>query len=484
MKDKDYPEIQLFIGGQWLGAEGRETRAVLNPATGLEIARIPAAAAQDLERAAQVAQAAFAEWKKYSPLDRSAILRRFAGLLRSNEASIAKAITLDAGKPLPEALAEVRSSADHVDWHAEEGRRIYGRIIPARLQAVQQQVVREPVGVCLAITPWNFPLSQAVRKVAAALASGCTVILKGPAEAPSSTMAIARYLQEAGLPDGCINLVWGNAAFVSSTLIARPEVRKITFTGSVEVGKHLAELAGRHMKRATMELGGHAPVLVFDDADAQATATALTANKLRNAGQVCIAPTRFFVQESIHERFLAALADAFGKVQVGDGLEPGTQMGPLCHAGRVTEMERLVEDARENGAVIAAGGKRIGNSGFFYAPTIVDTPDDRIALMRDEPFGPIAAVSRFRDFEDGMARANALPFGLASYVFTNSLARADRAAAELQAGMVSVNHFGLALPETPFGGVRDSGYGTEGGSETFDGYLNTKFISRFAASGA
>jgi succinate-semialdehyde dehydrogenase/glutarate-semialdehyde dehydrogenase len=478
MKEMNYPTIQHLIGRDWIASPTPEDRAVINPANGQTIGQIPQASAADLDHAVHSAESAFRRWKNSSPMERSAILRRFADLLRQNDRLIAGWITLDEGKPLAEALAEVRASADHVDWHAEECRRIYGRIIPSRSPRVQQLVVREPIGVCLAITPWNFPLSQAVRKVAAALASGCTMILKAPAEAPAGCMAIARYLLDAGLPEGCLNLVWGNAAFISETLIARPEVRKITFTGSVEVGKHLAELAGRHMKRATMELGGHAPVMVFDDTDATAAARALAVNKLRNAGQVCIAPTRFYVQQGIYDRFLSELVSAFESVKVGAGLAEGTQMGPLCHRGRVNAMEKLVEDARENGARVLTGGKRLGNHGNFYAPTIVDTPNDDIDLMREEPFGPIAVVSSFRDIEDGLSRANGLPFGLASYVFTNSLERADKAAAGLQAGMVSINQFGLALPETPFGGVRDSGYGTEGGTETFEGYLITKFISR------
>jgi len=398
--------------------------------------------------------------------------------LRSNEKTIAHGITLEMGKPFAEALAEVRSAADHVDWQAEEGRRIYGRIIPSRVSGIQQQVLREPVGVCLAIAPWNFPLSQAIRKVANALAAGCTVILKGAAETPSGIMAIGRLLQQAGLPDGCLNLVWGDSALISETLLARPEVQKLSFTGSVPVGKHLAGLCGRYMKRSTMELGGHAPVLVFDDTEPEVAARALAANKLRNAGQVCIAPTRFFVQDGAYERFIAAFSEAFAEVKVGDGLHEGTQMGPLCHAGRVSAMEALVADARRGFANVVTGGKRIGNVGFFYAPTIIEARDDKIALMREEPFGPVAVVARFKDIDEGLSRANALPFGLASYVFTNSLERADRAASELQAGMVSINHFGLALPETPFGGIKDSGYGSEGGSEGFDGYLNTKFVTR------
>jgi succinate-semialdehyde dehydrogenase/glutarate-semialdehyde dehydrogenase len=345
---------------------------------------------------------------------------------------------------------------------------------------VQQLVTHEPVGVCLAISPWNFPLSQAIRKVAPALAAGCTVILKGPAETPAGIMAIGHYLREAGLPVGCLNIVWGDPAFISETLIAAPEVKKISFTGSVPVGKLLASLAGKHMKRTTMELGGHAPVLVFDDVDADAAARALTANKLRNAGQVCISPTRFYVQDGVFDRFAEAMVSSFEKVTVGDGLDPATRMGPLCHPGRVVSMERLVADAQAGGAIIHTGGKRIGNQGPYYAPTIVETPDDNIALMREEPFGPIATLSRFSDIDAALKRANGLPFGLASYVFTNSLQSADYAASRLHAGMVSINHFGLAVAETPFGGVDDSGHGNEGGTEGIASYLNTKFVSRLS----
>jgi succinate-semialdehyde dehydrogenase/glutarate-semialdehyde dehydrogenase len=482
MESNTYPKVELFIGGRWIGPDERESRPVINPATEETIGRMPAATPEDLVLAATTAQSAFLAWKHRSPLERSAILRRFAELLRINEKAVSRSITVDMGKPIGEALAEVRSAADYVDWHAEEGRRIYGRIIPARSPGVQQQVLREPVGVCLAIAPWNFPLSQAIRKVANALAAGCTLILKGAAETPSGVMAIGRYLQQAGLPDGCLNLVWGDSALISETLLARPEVQKLSFTGSVPVGKHLAELCGRYMKRSTMELGGHAPVLVFDDTDAEIAARVLAGNKLRNAGQVCIAPTRFYVQDGAYDRFMSSFVDAFEAVTVGDGLNDETRMGPLCHPGRVAAMDALVADARRGGANVATGGKRIGNEGYFYAPTIVETPDDKIALMRDEPFGPVAVVSRFKSVDDGLSRANALPFGLASYVFTNSLERADRAAAELQAGMVSINHFGLALPETPFGGIKDSGYGSEGGMESFDGYLNTKFVSRRSTS--
>jgi succinate-semialdehyde dehydrogenase / glutarate-semialdehyde dehydrogenase len=293
-------------------------------------------------------------------------------------------------------------------------------------------------------------------------------------------MYISKYLAEAGLPDGCLNIVWGDPKLIANTLLAHPLVKKISFTGSVPVGKYLAELAGRHMKRATMELGGHAPVLVFDDIDPVAVARALASNKLRNAGQVCISPTRFYVQDRIYDRFMPALVDAFETVTVGNGLDAATRMGPLVNEGRVAEMERLMADARAQGARVVTGGARIGNVGHFYAPTIVETPGDDIALMQDEPFGPVAVVSRFSDVGDGLRRANGLPFGLASYLFTNSLQLADQVAAGLASGMVSINHFGLALAETPFGGINDSGHGSEGGMESFDGYMNTKFISRMS----
>jgi|EndMetStandDraft_7_1072992.scaffolds.fasta_scaffold13795_3 succinate-semialdehyde dehydrogenase/glutarate-semialdehyde dehydrogenase len=482
MSTSSYPQIEMMLGGKIVSTQHRDSITVLNPVNGEEIGRVPNGNADDLALAVASADAAFNSWKARSPLERSAILRKFADLLRANEASIARNITLEEGKPLAEATVEVRVSAEVAEWAAEEGRRTYGRIIPARTAGVQQLVTHEPVGVVLALSPWNFPLSQAVRKVTPALAAGCTVILKGPAETPAGIMAIGHYLREAGLPDGCLNIVWGDPAFISETLIAAPEVKKVSFTGSVPVGKLLASLAGKHMKKTTMELGGHAPVLVFDDVDADAAAKALTAFKLRNAGQVCISPTRFYVQDGVFDRFTEAMVTNFEKTVVGDGLDPATKMGPLAHANRIVAMERLVADAQTNGATIHTGGKRIGNQGYFYAPTVVETPEDKIALMREEPFGPVAIVSKFTETDEALKRANGLPFGLASYVFTNSLQRADHAAKHLKAGMVSINHFGLAVAETPFGGVEDSGYGSEGGIEGLAGYLNTKFVTQMATA--
>lgn len=475
-----YERLGMLIGDRWTYDADRYGE-VSDPATGEMIGRLPFATGADLLAAVAEAQRAFESWKDRSALDRGRILRRFADLARAQAEVIGRNMTRDQGKPLSEAVAEVRFAADHADWHAEEARRIYGRVIPSRDFRVQQTVVREPVGVCVAFTPWNFPFSQALRKVVAALASGCTLVLKGPEDSPSAVVAIARLMQEAGLPTGCLNIVWGDPPQVSETLLARPEVKKISFTGSVGVGKHLAALAGRHMKRSTMELGGHAPVLVFDDADVEAAADALAAQKVRNAGQVCISPTRFYVQSRAHDRFLARFSERIGATKVGNGLDDGVQMGPLCHARRVGAMEGFVQDARERGAEILAGGSRLGNAGFFFAPTVVAHGSDSLRLMNEEPFGPIAIVTPFTDFDEVVSRANSLPFGLASYVFTGSASRAQHSARALATGMVSINHFGLALPETPFGGMNDSGYGSEGGTETFDGYLNTKFVTRFDA---
>lgn len=472
-----YPSLSLYINGQFLSGEGRKTQDVFNPANQQVIGQLPHASKADLDLALQSAQKAFETWRKSSPLDRSNILRKVAALTRERAEAIARNITLDQGKPLGEALAEVRSCAEHAEWHAEEARRIYGRVIPARQPNVRQLVIKEPVGVCAAFTPWNFPFNQAIRKMVAAIGAGCTLILKGPEDSPSAVVALAQLFQDAGLPPGVLNIVWGVPSEVSTYLIESPIVRKISFTGSVAVGKHLSSLAGLHMKRVTMELGGHSPVLVFDDADIEPAAEMLARTKLRNAGQVCVSPTRFYVQEKAYDKFLAKFLDVIKSVKVGDGLEKSTQMGPLAFDRRVTAMQSFVDDANRRGAKVLTGGERIGNVGSFFAPTVVTEIGDDSMLMTEEPFGPIAPVVRFKDTDEGIRRANSLPFGLASFAFTGSLKTANRVANELEAGMVNINHFGIALSETPFGGIKDSGIGSEGGMETFDGYLTTKFVT-------
>jgi succinate-semialdehyde dehydrogenase / glutarate-semialdehyde dehydrogenase len=474
----DYETLALYIDGAFVEPGGRKTEAVVNPASGKVLGQLPHATRADLDHALSAAQRAFESWKKTSPLERSSILRKVAELARERAPSIGRNITLDQGKPLAESVGEVMVCAEHAEWHAEECRRIYGRVIPPRRSDVRQFVLREPVGVCAAFTPWNFPFNQAIRKMVAALGSGCTLVLKGPESSPSAVVALARLFHDAGLPAGCLNIVWGVPAEISEYLIASPIVRKVSFTGSIPVGKHLAALAGAHMKRGTWELGGHSPVIVFDDADVEPAATMLAKLKTRNAGQVCVSPSRFYVQSKIYDRFAARFIETMSSTHVGNGLDKSTQMGPLAHARRVDVMEAFMEDARSHGGEVATGGSRVQSAGFFFPPTVITGLPDHAKLMTEEPFGPIAPLVRFTDPKDAVRRANSLPYGLSSYVFTESLKTSTYAANALEAGMVNINHFGSALSETPFGGVKDSGIGSEGGTETFDGYLVTKFVTQ------
>ncbi len=470
--------VDLLIDNTWRPAASGRTLEVLNPATGDVLGTVAHAGEADLDAALAAAARGFATWRRVSAFERSKLLRRAAQLLRDRAEDIARKMTLEQGKPLAEARLETLASADTVDWFAEEGRRAYGRVIPARAEGVYQLVVKEPVGPVAAFSPWNFPISQAVRKVAAALAAGCSIILKGPEETPASCAELVRAFVDAGLPAGALQLVFGTPAEISAYLIPHPVIRKISFTGSTAVGKQLAALAGTHMKRATMELGGHAPAIVFDDADLDHAAAVLVANKLRNAGQVCIAPTRFMVQEAAYEPFLEKLIARFQATRVGDGLEEATTMGPLAHARRVDAMEGFVADAVKRGATVRSGGKRIGNKGFFFEPTVLtEVPTDARA-MHEEPFGPIALVAPFARFEEAVAEANRLPYGLAAYAYTRSTRTATALAAEVETGMLGINHHGMALPEAPFGGVKDSGYGSEGGIEAMEAYLATKFVTQ------
>ena len=473
-----YPPLYLYIDGKFIGADGRVEQDVTNPATGAVIGRLPHASREDLDNALAAADRAFQSWKKSSPVERSKILRRAADLFRERAPEMARGITLDMGKPYAEALAEVMGGAEHCEWHAEECRRIYGRVIPPRVDGVRQLVLREPIGVCAAFTPWNFPFNQAIRKVVAAIGAGCTLVLKGPEDAPSAVVVIAQVFADAGLPAGCLNIVWGVPAEVSDYLIRSPIVRKISFTGSVPVGKQLAALAGSMMKRCTMELGGHSPAIVFEDADVDRAAELLANMKFRNAGQVCVSPSRMFVHEKAYDRFVEKFAAVASSLKVGSGLDKDTRMGPLAHQRRIPTMESFIDDADHRGGKVLVGGSKIEGAGNFFAPTVItDVPDDS-KLMTQEPFGPIAPIVRFSDFDEVVRRANSLPYGLASYAFTRSSRNATAISNAIEAGMVNINHFGIALSETPFGGVKDSGYGSEGGTETFDGYLVTKFVTQ------
>lgn len=473
-----YTDLSLYINGEFLSGNNRKSQPVINPSTLETLGNLPHASQADLDLALQSAQTAFESWRHSSPIERSDILRKVAQLCRDNATKIGRNITLDQGKPLAEAVGEVKSCSDHADWHAEECRRIYGRVIPARNPSVRQIVVREPIGVCAAFTPWNFPFNQAIRKICAAIGAGCTIIIKGPEDSPSAVMAIAHMFHEAGLPKGVLNIVWGVPSEISDYLIRSPIVRKVSFTGSVPVGKQLAALAGAHMKPITMELGGHSPVLVFPDVDVKRVAKQLANYKIRNAGQVCISPTRFYIHDDIYSAFQDEFINILANINVGDGLDPETDMGPLAHERRIGIMDQFVKNAVEHGGNIALGGKKMDKTGHFYSPTVITDLPDNAMLMTEEPFGPIAPLTRFNDTTQVLQRANSLPFGLASYVFTNNLQTAHTVSNELQVGMVNINHFGVALPETPFGGVKDSGIGSEGGSETFDGYLVTKFITQ------
>jgi succinate-semialdehyde dehydrogenase/glutarate-semialdehyde dehydrogenase len=473
-----YANLELYIDGQWLNGDGRAGEDVINPATEKPLARLPHASTADLDRALEAAKKGFAVWRAVSPYERAKVMRKAADLMRERHETIAKILVQEEGKAYPEARAEVRTSADIIEWYAEEGRRAYGRIVPGSFKGIRQIVVQEPVGIVAAFTPWNFPALTPARKIGGALAAGCSLILKASEETPGTCVEMVRCFADAGLPPGVLNLVFGVPANISEHVIANDDVRKISFTGSIPVGKHLAALAAKSMKRATMELGGHSPVVVFADADPEKSADTIAAYKYRNAGQVCISPTRFYVQEPVYDRFLARFTDYAKSLKLGDGLEKGVGMGPLANARRIDAMDSFVNDAKARGGKIATGGQRRGNQGYFYEPTVItDVPDDS-KIMTQEPFGPLAPVVTFKTFDEVVERANSLPYGLAAYAFTGSAQTANMIGDALQSGMVGVNSINVSTPETPFGGIKESGYGSEGGLEGLQAYLNTKFISQ------
>jgi succinate-semialdehyde dehydrogenase / glutarate-semialdehyde dehydrogenase len=473
-----YSDVLLFIDGQWTKAAGGRTIPVVNPATGEPIGTVAHANKSDLDRALEAADKGFRQWRKVSAFDRSKLMRKAANILRERAEAIAPLLTMEQGKPLGDSRGEAMAGADVIDWFAEEARRAYGRVIPARAEGVYQLVVKEPVGPVAAFTPWNFPINQVVRKLSCALAAGCSIIVKAPEETPAAPAELIRCFADAGVPAGVVNLVYGIPAEISEYLIPHPIIRKMSFTGSTAVGKQLAAIAGAHMKRVTMELGGHAPSIVFDDADVDLAAKLLSTNKLRNAGQVCVSPTRLLVQEKIYSEFVGKFTEGVKAAKIGDGLESGTQMGPMANERRITAMETFIGDAVNKGASLKTGGNRIGNKGNFFEPTVLtDVPMDA-RIMNEEPFGPVAVIAPFKSFDDVVEEANRLPYGLAAYAYTRSAKTAQAIAANVETGMISINHHGLALPEVPFGGVKDSGYGSEGGSEAIEAYLNTKFVTQ------
>jgi len=477
MSSPAYPDTQLLIANEWVEAASGKTIPVRNPATGQAIGTVAHAGIADLDRALAAAQSGFEAWRNASVYERAAVMRRAAALLRERAEDVARLLTQENGKPLAEARGEVNAGADIIDWFADEGRRVYGRIVPGRNVAAQQWVLKEPVGPVAAFTPWNFPVNQIVRKLGAALATGCSFLCKAPEETPASPAALLRCFVDAGIPSGVVGLVFGDPAEISGYLIPHPVIRKVTFTGSTAVGKQLAALAGQHMKRVTMELGGHAPVIVAEDADLELAAKVAAASKFRNAGQVCISPTRFLVHGSVADEFTRALAQYAQSLKLGDGLAEGTTLGPLANPRRVAAMEKMVADARQRGARILTGGERVGEAGNFFAPTIISELALESDLFNEEPFGPIAGVRTFDLLEEAIAEANRLPYGLAAYAFTRSFKNVQLLSNRVETGMLWINQPATPSAELPFGGVKDSGYGTEGGPEALEAYLNTKAVS-------
>jgi succinate-semialdehyde dehydrogenase/glutarate-semialdehyde dehydrogenase len=463
MTTTSYPDTRLLIANEWVEATGAKTIPVVNPATGQAIGTVAHASKADLDRALAA--------------ERAAIMRRAASLLRERSADIARLMTQEQGKPLAEAKVETMAGAEIIDWFAFEGMRVYGRIVPSRNPAAQQLVLKEPVGPVAAFTPWNFPINQVVRKLAAALATGCSFLCKAPEETPASPAALFQCFVDAGVPSGVVGLVFGDPAEISSYLIPHPIIRKITFTGSTPVGKQLAALAGAHMKRATMELGGHAPVIIAEDADVELAVKAAGAAKFRNAGQVCISPTRFLVHNGIKDEFTRALVKHAEGLKLGDGLAEGTTLGPLANARRIDAMTKVVADAQAHGAVVATGGQRVGDTGNFFAPTILADVPLTASIFNDEPFGPIAGIRGFDSLDEAITEANRLPYGLAGYAFTRSIKNAQLLMNRMEVGMLWMNQPATPSAELPFGGVKDSGYGSEGGPEALEAYLNTKAVS-------
>src|SRR3954469_23049845 len=473
-----YSDLALYIDGKWMNGAGRKGEDVINPATEKPLAHLPHASKADLDEALEAAKKGFALWRVTSAYDRAQIMRKAADLMGERHDAIAKIMVQEKGKVYAEARLVVMTPADIINWCPEEGRRSYGRIVPGRVKGTRQLVVSEPVGVVAAFTPWNFPVLTPARKVGGALAAGCSLILKASEETPGACVEMVRCFADAGVPAGVLNLVFGVPSEVSEHLLAKDAVPKISFTGSIPVGKHLAALAAKGMKRTTMELGGHSPVVVFGDAAPKNAADTIAAFKFRNAGQVCISPTRFYVQEDVYPRFLKRFTEYANGIKLGDGLEKGISMGPLANARRLDAMDSIVADAKSRGGKIQTGGKRRGNQGYFFQPTVItDVPDDS-KIMTQEPFGPLAPIVTFKTFDEVVERANSLEFGLAAYAFTSSNATATAIGDALESGMVGVNSIAISTPETPFGGVKESGHGSEGGIEGLGAYLVTKFISQ------
>lgn len=472
-------DVKLLVDGAWTASSDEAWLPIVNPATEEQVGRYAVATSADLNRVAEAAERGFRIWRRKTSLERSAILRGAATRMRDNARMIAEHITRENGKVIGEAIGEVNWAADTLDWYAEEGRRAYGRVIPEKMPDMHQYIAKEPVGPVLAMSPWNWPLVTATRKVAPALAAGCSVILKPAEETPSAAVELAKALIAAGLPTGVLGLVTGRPADISRQLIAAPQIRKVSFTGSVPVGRLLAvQAAEAGLKRITLELGGHAPVIVWEDADLEDAVKKILPIKFRTSGQVCSSPSRFFVHNSVRERFIELLVEGVSGYQLGNGMDDGVTLGPLTSQRRLEAVGRLVEDAVGKGAKLRAGGKRHGSIGYFFEPTVLDNVPDAADVVRNEIFGPVVPVIGFDTYDEVIGRANASSLGLSAYVFTRSLEIANRLSRDIESGMVGVNTLLVSMVEAPFGGVKESGYGQEGGVEGIDSYMISKFVSQ------
>lgn len=467
-------KLGLYIAGEWRSGEGRDTHDVLNPATGETLAPLPVATPADLDLALEATARGFSLWRATAPEQRAAILMKTAALLRERTERIATIATLEQGKPVAEAKGEIGLAAAILEFHAGEAQRIYGRVLQ-RPKGTRSMVLQQPVGPVAAFCAWNFPALNVVRKLAPALAAGCSVIIKPSEETSGCAIEVMRCFQDAGLPGDVAQMVFGVPDQISRHLLASSVTRKLSFTGSVPVGKHLMRLAADTMMRTTMELGGHGPVLVFDDCNLEQTLDTLVANKFRNAGQVCIAPTRFYVQQDIYERFAQGFAERTQRITVGSGLDPATQMGPMANPRRPMAINELVEDARNAGARVLAGGQPFASdAGFFVAPTVLADVPLTARAMNEEPFGPLALLTPFATPDEAIEQANRLPYGLAAYCFTENGRLQNRLGDDIEAGMIAVNNVRLSWPDSPFGGMKDSGYGSEDGPEGIAAHLVTK----------
>lgn len=475
-----YPTIKMLIGGEWVESGGEGSMPVINPANEQEVGRAPKASKEQLDAALAAAGEAFPKWAATPAIERFRIIQRAAMLLRERAEGIARVMTLEMGKPHAQALGETTGAADLIEFLAEEAKRQGGRLVPVRSHSLlEQRVTQEPIGPAMLFTPWNFPINLPAKKLAGALSAGCSCILKPAETTPATAQMLVECFVEAGVPAGAINLVYGDPGMISEHLIASPVTRKVSFTGSTAVGRHLGQLAARDLKRFTAELGGHAPVVIGESADFERTVAACAATKFRNAGQVCVSPTRFLVARSIYDRFVAEFAARTQAIKVGDAsVDDSVEMGPLAHAGRIAAMQDLMGSlGGEKGEVVTGGRAMNAPKGFFFEPTVIANPSADSRLMTEEPFGPVAGIVPYDDIEDAVRIANSLRYGLAAYAFTSSLDESHYLGNTLKAGMVAINHFAVGSPETPFGGTGDSGFGSESGVEGYLGYTETKLVT-------